>query len=592
MPEAQLPEPQLPEEERSSERPSPHEETRPAGPPALSPPPPIRWRVLLAVLFVALTFRVFGHIGTPLIGADSLRFLAAAEMFENGQFRSALSQPYHPLTAASIAASHSLKIAIPSALGLDGPSGYLELRNSRERAASILMIACGVLVVWGAMEWTRWLFPRVSPAVVGLLAASQPYWVRSSVDVMSDMLFLAVVVWSLREAVRGAATARLLPAAIAGGLAGLAYLARPEGLLLAGAVPLYLLLASRGGWGRRIGQTSLFAVTLVAIVAPYIVAISTIAGEPTLTLKKDVGRMVPVQVAAEPAGSTEPAGESSAATGPVVSGEPTATASAPAPVPFLRYPVERYVEGAGRIFERWFSTSPEVIAIAFFFGLWVAWTRRREAPVPTSVGGGRWLIGGMVLPLVGILLLLIAKEGDPGYLSRRHVFLLVLFTLPLATWGLEAFARGLGAVLLRDRAPRARLAFPALILAGTVISLGTKGALPQRHDQLAQREAAEWILEELGPGLSIFTDREKVAYYAGGEWRPFEKRAEKVLAAARRHPRSVVAFYDDKVICAGIRDAVDAPGSGFRPVGSWAEKRKRSRNLLVYVWEQPKEEGR
>ncbi|MBN1422278.1 MAG: hypothetical protein JXP34_26120, partial [Planctomycetes bacterium] len=71
------------------------------------------WLSIAAVLALALGVRIAIAARTPLIGADSARFLRMAHRIADGRISLALTDPYHPLYPAAVA-------AVYRALGMPG----------------------------------------------------------------------------------------------------------------------------------------------------------------------------------------------------------------------------------------------------------------------------------------------------------------------------------------------------------------------------------------------------------------------------------------------------------------------------------------
>jgi 4-amino-4-deoxy-L-arabinose transferase-like glycosyltransferase len=534
-------------------------------------------------MLVALGVRLATLIQNPLIGADSSRFLASAEAFEKGDYETAIRDPYHPLTAWLISRVNLLQ------RGIQGTPEDLRARLAqRERAAHLVIMLAGLAVVALSMNLSRLLFTGIPPAAVGLLVAVHPFLVRSSADIMSDSIFLALFLLALQESFRVLGGWKLIPAVTAGVSTGVAYLARPEALMLGVALPLFWGICGRRPLKRVLLTTGVFGGIVVLLISPYVAAISIMSGVPTITMKKDVYAFVPVEVegAAPAPASGAGSGEATPAISKVASGTPRKLAVDPAVAPGAgdaepaearlssRYTFGIYLRGVVRVIGRWFTTCPDPLAIFFLVGAFLA-IRRRD----WSAGTVQFLlVAGVLIP---VLLLLIAKEGDPRYLSRRHVFTLVLMSMPLAASGLLATGELLGRLVSPRNLRRGQVVLMVLALMG----LTAKATRAQRDDQIAQKHAAEWILAEYGPGAIIFTDREKVSYYSGGQWEWLNINPGQTLERIKKHDRALVAFYDDKVISEGLGEILAAPDSGLKVVRSFPEtESRRSRNLVVYEW--------
>ncbi|MFQ5654828.1 MAG: hypothetical protein ACE5GW_08870, partial [Planctomycetota bacterium] len=232
-----------------------------------------------------------------------------------------------------------------------------------------------------------------------------------------------------------------------------------------------------------------------------------------------------------------------------------------------------------RIVGRWFSTSPEVLGVALIIGLFVT-LRRREW------GIGHTLFAVTAACMVVVLYRLLDAVGDPGYLSRRHVFTLVALGLPLAARGLLGIAALLRPHLPAGMGRRAAALVVALVLA----VLAPKAIAAHRSDQRAQRDAACHILEHGGVGQMVFTTREKVGYYAGGSIVRFCSSADAVLAQLFACERAWLAFYRERVDrhTPGFTTRLQGAPAGLERVGSFLEEHAApSRHLDLYLWQRP-----
>jgi hypothetical protein len=534
-------------------------------------------RAVLLILLFALTVRLVCMSRSDLIGTDSMRFLQAAQQVETGQFGEAIRDPFHPELSFLIALLNQGQQQI---LGV--PPGFDEDRKRRERAAYTIVLAAGLLWVWLMIDLTRILFPAVPPGAVGLLAACQPYLVRSSADIMSDTPMLAALMLALRAA--AAPPERLLAALVCGLSIGLAYLARPEGLVALPTVLAFWLLRDRRSPARLATRAGLMLASLACVALPYVIAISVIAGKPTVTLKKDVYHMVGVEAARS---GGDPRARTTQGSTPELTREevkrpdaphderPPARSAQPSAAPSQT--LGSLVASFGNILTGWFKTAPEVLALAFLAGLWALWRHG-------ALTEGHTLFALCAGFTTAILLLLAWSEPDPDYLSRRHVFILAVLCLPLSARGLLALGAALGERVVRIGASRG----PVLVLAGTVLGLTLHATSAHRDDQLAQLTAARWIVAQRGHGEILFTDREKVAYYAGATAHPLPADAHTLVRQVRSFPRAWVAFYHEGAVCCGeLAAALEEPGSPLQLVQRLEEPgASPPRTLLLYLSDQ------
>ncbi len=506
-----------------------------------------QWRRrVLAVIAVALVARVVCVLGQPLIGADSARFLAATEMVEKGQYNGTLREDYHPLPAFVFATANR---AIGAVVGESEDARAA--RQRREFAAYLAGVIAGVIAVWAMMDLTRRLFPAVSPVMVGLLAALHPYLVRTSADIMSDGIFIAMFLIALRQAHDTLQRRSLLAAAVTGGAIGLAYLSRPEALVLVPTIGLYWISAQRREPGRWVANSGLLALGVVALVFPYVLALFYDSGEWMLTRKKSLSALLGL------------------------------VDTAPVQAEILRAGVVDALfdpRAAWRVLTRWFFASPEVLAVATVVG--VAGTVRKH-----EWCRGHTLFAMAMGFLMVIFLLLLHSSEDYGYVTKRHVIAIATLCLPFSARGIVTMGRSVGSWVPKAIAHRG----PQVVLAAVLLATGVKALAPQRYDQLAQRDAAEYIHEHGGDGQLLFTPREKIAYYSGGERASWSGDYATLLEHLREHDRAWIVFYREK--WPDLHERLSGEIAAGRANGlvletTFAEDR-RPRHIDLFRWTRP-----
>ena len=193
--------------------------------------------------------------------ADGLRYIRQAERIEGGGWRDGLSNGVdHPLHPLAIAITHRL-------IGGVGPASW-------QRAALVLAFACVVVLVipvyllslelFGAQSaWLACLFVTVNPIVADIV-----------VNVLSESTFLLWWTFGLWSGIRFLRDGRFLwlPPAVC--LGGLAYLTRPEGMLLPAALAAAMLISqlfrvTRIEWPRWWRALAFMAAGPAILVGPY-----------------------------------------------------------------------------------------------------------------------------------------------------------------------------------------------------------------------------------------------------------------------------------------------------------------------------------
>jgi hypothetical protein len=194
--------------------------------------------------------------------ADGLRYIHQAEEVENQGLRKGLQTGVdHPLHPLGIAAAHLLT-------GGTDPASW-------QRAAIVLSFTCVILLVIPVYLLTLELFGEDAAWLACLLVTINPVVDDIVLNILSESTFLLWWMSGLWCAIKFLRDGRFawLPAVI--GLGALAYLTRPEGMLLPGALAATLLIspacrATRIDWPRWWRAMSFMAAGLLVVVGPYI----------------------------------------------------------------------------------------------------------------------------------------------------------------------------------------------------------------------------------------------------------------------------------------------------------------------------------
>lgn len=406
---------------------------------AAAPPSLVRAAAGLWLLGLLLRLGAIGH-GT-VISRDGIAYLEMVRWALAGDLDALVGAHYPP--------------GFPVALALlAGPFGPGEVSGAVAAAVlSSLVVPAMILLVARADG------PRAG-LCAGLLAAALPGFVTIGAEVLSDGPYLSALAWTLvlaqRLHERGGAAAGLGAAA----LGGLAYLTRPEALVVLGATALGLLVlprpGERAGARARLADLGWLLLPGLLVVVPYLLAIRAHpvlggvegAGRFKLTLKQDLPQLL---AAAHPA---------------LVAGN------------------------AARLLGR----AAVVLAPALPLAL-AGWAARPRASAP-----GRRL--GVLLALVGLPLLLAFAVVRP---DPRFALQLALLAVPAAGAGL---ARALRAW------PRGgRVALVVLVLVCAAVGLR------DRHERKATYRDVGAILEA-GGARRVLAEDTRAAFYARAEATP------------------------------------------------------------------------
>ena len=194
--------------------------------------------------------------------ADGLRYIHQAERVEAGSWRDAAfrgtDHPVHPL---AIAAMHRL-------IGSPGPISW-------QRAALWLSFACTVILVIPTYMLTLELYGEGAAWLAGLLVIINPLSSYIVVNVLSESTFLVPWTFGLWAAIRFLRNGRLAWLLTAIGFGVVAYLTRPEGLLLAVSLLATLLIlplfrATRFEQQRSFRLIACVVVGVLVLAGPYV----------------------------------------------------------------------------------------------------------------------------------------------------------------------------------------------------------------------------------------------------------------------------------------------------------------------------------
>ena len=405
-----------------------------------------------SVATVAFVARVIEAAQDVSMMNDGPRFLAAADAWLRGDLATLIRDDFHPGMSAAIALVGGLA-------GID-----LEVAA---RAISVVSGTLAAVVLFALARDT--LSPRVALAS-GLLFAVQPASVLASSSVQSDALHQLLALAGALAAWRALERRSARAAAAAGLLCGLAYLVRPEGLVVAAVMGAWLFAeaALRRLEPRRAALLgAAFALALLATAAPYPLAIHAHSGEWRVSQKKSIAAMLSLEsTAASPAADAE---------------------RAPRILPALAE-----VAGEGM----------RAVHPLFFALCLIGLPRRRPTRAELYL---------LSYPAAIFLVLLLLRLSYL-YVSHRHWLVGAALLLPFAARGLlelvEAASRRAPRLAPRSRAVAATL-FVTVACGLTYIALDQDDPVKP-----ARVEAARWLASHTRV-TALAASRSRIAWYAG-----------------------------------------------------------------------------
>lgn len=434
--------------------------------PALPGPGRREWLALLLLVLVALGLRMAQIAATEVTTRDSIAFIRFAWQLEHRPTASTLRQnKHHPLYPVAVLAAS--KVIRPFYSG--NLPRAMELST---QAVNLVVAACLAVAMYFL---GRELFGPAVGFWGALLFQVLPASGRLLGDGLSEPLFWLWAALALFAGTRGLRQKHVGWLVAMGAFSGLAYLTRPEGLLLPAVCGVVLLV---WGWQqdrrRALFQSACVLAALLVIAAPYMITIGGLTGKPSASNAIDPSRSDGVWGPKERAG--------------VVA----------SPLPLAMW----NTDPSGR---RWLWAGYAVVSClnqAFFHGLTLLvliglLAHRRLRPGDPAFA---------LLALLGVLMLALGYRlaQSNGYLSERH---LMLFVVPGMFWlalGLDTLAR-----CLPSRWP-----VPAFLLLLLAVG-GVMTVRPLHPDRSGFRQAGEWIARNTLPGDRLF-DPYAHAYYHSG----------------------------------------------------------------------------
>jgi hypothetical protein len=450
---------------------------------------------LVCVLLLAAAatgLRAWELTHTAVASRDSIGYVRIAWRLEHGDWSKVLPHAHqHPLyPAALLAVSWPVRYFLPG-----------DLPFAMQLSAQLTSAIAGVLLVLPMFLLGRELFDRRVAFGATLLFQCLPSGGRVLGDGLSEALFLLFAVWAIYLATVGLRGRSLVPFALAGVASGLAYLTRPEGLIIAAVTGLVLVGSQavrrwRRPWLNFLGAGVALSLATLAVGGPYMAAIRG------LTVKQSaqrVGNKLITQVA-QPDRRLASLG-----------GGLGLFAEWSDPNPDAHLPSER----------RWWGVTAvaNMLIRGFFWSSWLPalvalWVRRdRFWEVP-----GTWVIA-LLCGLIALSLYAVAVVV--GYASDRHLLLVILLGCYWAAAGVPILGAWSAKIVgrLRPAWQGSRWTSGVVWAAGLWVLLCAGPlfrTLETLHaDRAGFRKAGYWLAEHAQSGDEITDAYAWANYYAG-----------------------------------------------------------------------------
>jgi hypothetical protein len=414
-------------------------------------------RRLIALMVVAGGVLVWLAAHAEVLFADGLRYIRHAQQIERGDVAGGLFRAMdHPLYPLEIVAVHKV-------LGGEGPLAW-------QRAAQVASILAAVLLTIPLYLISLELFGPKSAWLGVAVTFLVPVPTHVFADALSESTFLLFWCWSLWGALkflRRGSFGWLVPLILSGVLA---YLTRPEGLLLPAALVatlalMPLLRSTRLNWPRWWAAVAFLVIGPAIVVGPYAWTKGGLGSKPA------IARILGTMPKAPP-----DAVERSRVLDPDQS------------------PGRTYAIAFKMVFES--IRDAVTVPVLLLAGLGVVLNRREPEPVPRA----RLFLGVMV---AGTLLALVRLHATSGYCTPRHTLAISLLLFPAAAAG---FLGLMGLVKIPGRwvglGEERFIPGPAvwaLLIGGFLASIWTSTFAPLNWEFQAYREAGRFLSEIIPP---------------------------------------------------------------------------------------------
>jgi 4-amino-4-deoxy-L-arabinose transferase-like glycosyltransferase len=408
--------------------------------------------VARVALLMAGAAGLFGWLGyhSDVTFADGLRYIRQAERIDRGAWSEGLIRGVdHPLHPLAIAAMHRL-------VGGEGPVSWQHAAQGAAIVAAVLMVIPLYLV-------TREIYGSPAAWLGALVVVANPMTGFVVVNMLSECTFLLFWTWGLWAGVRFLREGRFewLPLTIA--FAALAYLARPEGMLLplalvAALVVLPLHWATRIYWPRWWAAVAFLVLGPALVVGPYVAAKGGIGTKPS------IARLIGT---ASPSAATAMERERA--------------------VPPDQTTFQTYQIATRRVLKvtRGVVSTPLLLLAVLGLAVTRPWSARARV----------WLFTGIIL--VAAILGLIRLHATGGYLAGRHVLIPAMLLLLASANGISWLMRTVVIdgrwFALPEEKFRPGPVIWALVLVALLAPPHARAITPAHGSFAAYRDAGAWI---------------------------------------------------------------------------------------------------
>ncbi len=435
--------------------------------------PRLDWRRLGLLMLAASLLLGWLAAHTAIFYTDGLRYIAQAKTIDQGSLTQGLVRSVdHPVYPLAILAVHRL-------VGGQSPHDW-------QRAAQIAAVIAGVLLVIPLYLIALELFGSSSAWLACLLIYLVPYSGHVMADALSEgtfLLFWSFGVWASIKLLRTGRLAWLLPVVVA---SVLAYLTRPEGLvILLSLVAALVILTFRPALefpaSTRRQALGLLLVASLAAAGPFMLLKGGISSKPSMS------RLL---------GLAPKAGA-------------------------MAVERERPLDSDQRVSQTVFLAARALIKAvprATTIPLLLLAPLGIVASCRSQAGRRSWLFLGIMLGLSAVALMRV--HAMAGYCTPRHALVVAWILILASGAGLEQVIASLSRRVSRwlpDRWPIRRIesALVTIALGGWLLAWGPALAAPIDSGFEGYRRAGEWLATSAGAKERVLDLKGLALYYAG-----------------------------------------------------------------------------
>ena len=418
---------------------------------------------LLPLIAASILTRVYLAYATPVIAWDGILYVSVAKGLIAGDWAKVLWS--HPLYPFFMGVAHLWV-------------------TDWQWAGQLVSVFFGSISIVPLYYFSRRLFNEKVAIIASILFILHPLHARISAEVVTEATFIFFFLVALLWAWKGLKNEDPLAFFIAGVGSALAFLSRPEGLIILLVTAIWLAFV---GPSRRVLAFNLLLLPFLLVASSYIFYLRQATGRWMVTPKKSMAVLLGLAEKPEGASTLFQFLAAERITG------------FPAALGWLNFFWHGFLN-------EFIQTFHPLLLILVLAGIFLILKRTGLRKEELFVGS---LVVVYLVPLIGLF-------WTYGYVSHRHFLPIVLIALPWAGYALISWVER-GSQKLEDRLghPVNRRRFLSCVVVGLAIILALKTLKPRRWDKLPTKEAGLWIKAQAEDPL-ILAEDPRVAFYAGG----------------------------------------------------------------------------